>query len=78
MANKVEEISDIFTPEGVEKLKVGQILIFHKDGKRIDLKITKIANGRVWAKQVVTFREDELVVTTGERRETISEHLKNS
>ena len=58
--NKPEEITDIFTPEGITRLKKGQLLVFHKEGKRIDLKITKIANSRVWAMEIKTYSEEEM------------------
>lgn len=74
---KTLEITDILTPEGIEKLEKGKILIFDKDGQRAELKITKVdkKNQRVWAQKVVTYRTDEIVISTGRKRETISEYI---
>ncbi len=57
---KVEEITDIFTPEGIKKLKKDQILIFQGD-KKTELKITKISKGRVWAREVTTYTPEEVL-----------------
>ena len=73
------EITDTISPEGIDKLKKGQILIFTNDKERIDLKITRIdrKNHRIWAERVITFRSDEIVVNTGNKRETIEEYQES-
>lgn len=63
LMNKTEEITDIFTPEGIKKLKKGQILVFNNEGVKTELKITRIAKGRVWAKEVTTYSPDDVVIT---------------
>lgn len=40
--NKSIEIGSEFTPEGLAKLKQGQVLIFELEGSRTELKITKL------------------------------------
>lgn len=70
------EITNILTPEGIKKLKKGQILMFVKDGKRNDIKITRMSKGRVWAKRVDTYDPEDLVVSSGNETETIEEHLE--
>lgn len=65
--NNAKEISDIFTPEGAAKLQTGQILIFDKDGRKIELKITKILKKnkrkpRVWAREVTTYAPEEIAI----------------
>ena len=81
---KSENISDIFTQEGIAKLSKGQILTFDNEGRRIQLKITRIdrKNGKIWAKRCTTYNAAEIVVTDeagnihGKRgRVTIAEHL---
>lgn len=69
------EITDQFMPEGIAKLKVNQILIFNKDGEKTELKITKKNKGRIWAKEVKTYSQDEIVVKSDGKTETISEHF---
>jgi hypothetical protein len=82
--SKIENITDIFTKKGIKKLKVGQILIFNKDNDRIELKITKITDDKVMAKRVVTYREDELVVTGKKtifgkaKRQTLKEYAEGN
>ena len=57
-----EEISDIFTPEGAKKVKVGQVLVFDYEGSKTHLKITKKALGRIWAKHINLLRMDEVSI----------------
>jgi len=75
---KADEITDILTLKGIDKLKEGQILIFNNDNKRIELKITKLdkKKHRAWARPVITYRSDEIVVKTGKKRETVREYLE--
>jgi hypothetical protein len=77
------EISDIFTPEGIEKIKVGQILVFDNDKGKTELKITKIdrKNKKVYAKETITFSPNEVSVLGkrnfwGKRKvETLEENI---
>jgi hypothetical protein len=57
------DISDILTPEGAKRLKVGQVMMFDFEGSRNDLKIMRKHNKKVWAKQIVTHHPDEVIVT---------------
>lgn len=60
--NRSIEITNEFTEDGIANLKVGQFLGFKKDNERIDLKITKIAKGRIWAKVTTTFDTNDVAV----------------
>lgn len=66
MVNKSVEITEAISDEGISKLKVGQILMFKKDGKRVDMKITRILrkDNRIWAKVVATFDPMDIQVTS--------------
>ena len=55
-----ESIEDILTPRGIKRLKIGQILLFEFEGSPIHLKIMKKTNGRVWAKRVRLYTEEEV------------------
>lgn len=57
------DITDDLMPTAIELLKKGHIFIFDRDGERFELKITKIHNGRVWAKEVKTWRPDQIAIT---------------
>jgi hypothetical protein len=59
----VEEITDVLNPNCIADLKVGQILMFVKDGERVDVKITKILKRtkRVWGKEITTYAKDDIV-----------------
>lgn len=57
-----EEITDIITPEGLQKLTKGQILVFMDGKKKTELRITKIKSGRVWATEVRTYSPDEVTI----------------
>ena len=78
----IEDITDLFTPEGIERLEKGQVLRFVKGDVLTELKITKIKDGKVFAKPVTTFRSDEIAVATRKgfwgkkKRETVKEHLE--
>lgn len=64
-----EDITDILTPKGIKSLKVGDVLMFKKQDEktgemgRVDLRITRIKGGKVFAKQVLTFTVDEVAIT---------------
>lgn len=58
------DISDVISDAGYDKVKVGQILTFQKDKERIDLKITKKAKGKIYAKRVITFDPEDINVTS--------------
>ena len=55
-----ESIEDVLTPEGIEKLKPGQVLIFNFEGSPTHLKIMRKARGKVWAKRVHLYTENEV------------------
>ncbi len=61
---KSEEISDIFTPEGIAKLKRGQILRFNYEGSINELKITYInkKTQKVRAVKVHTYLPSEVEI----------------
>ena len=65
MANQTtEDLSDVFTPVGIQKLKVGQILIFNYEGSRNEFKITRLNKKKhiVRAIKVTTYAPDEVTV----------------
>lgn len=86
---KTQEITDILTDEGIEKIKVGNILRFKvidtegKKEKMVELKITKKAKRRVWARETVTFDVDDIAITGKKnlwgrrKRKTVREELTN-
>jgi hypothetical protein len=59
---KSEEISDVLTKEGIQKLKVGQILMFKFEGSRNEYQITRLnrKSGKCWVKPVRTYHPDEV------------------
>jgi bifunctional DNA-binding transcriptional regulator/antitoxin component of YhaV-PrlF toxin-antitoxin module len=59
---KSEDIGDVFTPEGIQKLKQGQLLRFEYEGSIVEYIITKLnrKSGRVFARQVRTYHPDEV------------------
>lgn len=56
------DLTNDLSPEGAEKVKVGQVLLFSKGKNGTQLKIMRKANGKVWAKQVYLYKEDEIFV----------------
>lgn len=54
------EISDIFTPIGLEQLETNQILVFKNDEGQTNLKIMRISKGKVYAKEVHLYTPEEL------------------
>jgi len=59
-----QEIGDIFTKPGIEKLKVGQILRFDYEGSLQEFRITKLnrKSGKVWVEDVQTYHPDEVQI----------------
>lgn len=53
-----EDITDMLTPTG-RNLKVGRVLIFDYEGLPINLKIVRKRHGKVWAKPITLYSEDE-------------------
>lgn len=60
--NKTLNISDIFTPQGIQKLKKGQLLRFNMEGSYTELLVTYVNKkaGKVYAKETKTFTPDEV------------------
>lgn len=52
------EISDELTPEGKQRIKVGEVLLFSK----VHLKIMRKRDGKVWAKRVFLYRPEEVSI----------------
>lgn len=65
---KWEEISDIFTAEGLQKVKVGQIFIFDYEGSKINLKVKRIRDGKVYAERVRLYEQHEMKEMEAEHR----------
>jgi len=55
------ELTEAFSPEGIAKLSVGQTLTFDR-GVEVHYKITKIKNGRIWAKEITLYRPEEFTI----------------
>lgn len=63
--SKSEEISDVLTLEGIQKLKVGQILMFDYEGSRNEYQVTKLnkKSGKCWVKPIKTYLPEEATIT---------------
>lgn len=59
---KWEDITDILTDEGKERLEVGQVLMFDYEGSPLHLKIMRKYKGKVWAKKNYLYRPEEVIV----------------
>jgi len=59
-----QEIGSEFTPEGIAKLKVGQLLRFNFEGSITEFMITKLnrKSGKVWVKDAKTYHPDHVQV----------------
>lgn len=56
-----ESIEDIFKPEVIPTLHLGQVFMFDYEGSRTELKIMRITpKGRVWAREIHTHHPDEV------------------
>lgn len=42
MAEQLIDMSETFTPEGLAKLKRGQVLVFNYEGTRVEYKIVRL------------------------------------
>ncbi len=60
-----ENITDILTEDGAEKIKVGQVLIFNFEGSPLHLKVMRKRNGKVWAKKTHLYTRDEMAAIDG-------------
>lgn len=60
----IEDLSDVFTKEGVQKLKKGQLLRFDYEGSINEFVITSLnkKSGKVLAKQVFTRHPDDVTI----------------
>lgn len=54
-----EDITDILTEDGAEKIQVGQVLIFDYEGSPIHLKVVRKRLGKVWAKKMHLYTQEE-------------------
>lgn len=65
---RLTELTEAFTPEGIEKLKTQAVngnyplLRFNYEGKMIEYVVKKIKDGRVWAKKVKTYLPEDIKV----------------
>lgn len=59
---KWEDITDILTDEGKERLEVGQVLMFDYEGSPLHLKIMRKYKGKVWAKKNYLYKVEEVIV----------------
>lgn len=65
------EITDELTPEGIDRLEVGQVLRFEFEGSITELKVIRKKNRRVWAETVTTYTPDEASAIAQERIDEI-------
>jgi outer membrane lipoprotein-sorting protein len=72
-----EDMSDIFTPEGIQKLKKGQLLRFVYEGSTNEFIITSInkKSNKVYARRTTTYNDKEVTVTDAYGTESIKEYL---
>lgn len=49
---KWENITDVLTPEGIERLNTGEVLMFNYENSPIHLKIKRKSRGKVWAERI--------------------------
>lgn len=75
-----QEITDVLTPLAIDNLTKGQILIFNDQGKRNELKITKInkKSHRAWARPVMTHSPDNVGVFGPQSFETFPDYLEST
>jgi len=61
---KSEDISDLFTQEGIQKLKKGMLLRFDHEGSPTELIITYInkKSGKVRARQATTYEPKDVIL----------------
>lgn len=64
---KWQNISDILTPEGIDKLQPGHILRFNFEGSINEYKVMRIYKGKVWVKQARTYHPDEVQITDSKK-----------
>lgn len=72
-----EDLSDIFTKEGAQKLKKGQLLRFNFEGSITEFVITRLnkKSGKVMGKEVHTKHPDDVTVTSEDDVEAFSEYM---
>lgn len=61
----MDEIGEILTKEGLNKLRIGQVLMFNYEGCRNEYKITRINRKahKCWVKRIRTYHPDEVTIT---------------
>lgn len=73
------EIGNEFTPEGLAKLKKGQVLVYNMEGSRTELKITSInrKSHKLYVQETKLYTEDD--IKGNEPWQTLGweHHLKN-
>lgn len=62
---RTEDISDLFTKEGIQKLKQGQLLRFNLEGSITELIITSLnkKSGKVLARHATTYDPKDTTIT---------------
>lgn len=70
------EIGDQLTEEGIQRLKVGQVLIFDYEGSPLHLKITKLnrKSHKCWVKDVTLYKESDIEAMSDEEYERLRKH----
>ena len=62
MNHRLTELTEAFTEEGISKLSTNQTLTFMLDGVSTSYKIKKIKDNRIWAKEIILYRPDEIKI----------------
>jgi hypothetical protein len=78
MAYKLEDLSDVFTKEGVKKLKKGQLLRFNYEGTITEFIITHLnkKSGKVIGREVHTKLPSEVTVSNEYQEESFNEFVE--
>jgi hypothetical protein len=61
------DITDQLTPEGIEKLQVGDMLRFNQGGDLYELKIIGKEDGRIKATPIITHDIKDIAVTDADK-----------
>ena len=59
---KWHDLTDMLTKKGIDKLKVGQVLMFEYEGSETQIRIMRKSGGKVWGKEVYLYKEDEIFI----------------
>ena len=77
VSTKLEDLSDIFTKEGIKKLSKGQLLRFNFENSISEFVITRLnkKSGIVMGREVHTKHPDDVTITSENDVEAFSEYM---